>query len=56
MFNNIIKSIDSFNRINYFENDENMFNVEDIFKLMELEFQNLQNHIQESDIFASKYL
>ncbi|KAL5242562.1 hypothetical protein ACI65C_009972 [Semiaphis heraclei] len=41
---------DSFNRRNQFENDRNVFNLEDIFRLMELEFQNFQNHIKEPDI------
>ncbi|XP_025199809.1 uncharacterized protein LOC112597803 [Melanaphis sacchari] len=41
---------DSFNRRNQFENDRNTFNLEDIFRLMELEFQNFQNHINESGI------
>ncbi|KAL4121709.1 hypothetical protein QTP88_014170 [Uroleucon formosanum] len=41
---------DSFNRRNLFENDRNMFNLEDIFRLMELEFHNIQNHIEGSDI------
>uniref|UniRef100_A0A2S2NH38 Uncharacterized protein n=1 Tax=Schizaphis graminum TaxID=13262 RepID=A0A2S2NH38_SCHGA len=43
---------DSFNRRNHYDNDRNMFNLEDIFRLMELEFQNLQNHINESEISA----
>lgn len=53
--NNITKFIDSFNRRNHHDNDRNMFNIEDIFRLMELEFQNLQNHINESEISGSKY-
>ncbi|XP_022167779.1 uncharacterized protein LOC111031946 [Myzus persicae] len=36
---------DSFNRRNQFENDRNVFNLEDIFRLMELEFQNFQNNM-----------
>lgn len=56
MFNDIIKFIDSFNRRNLFENDRNMFNLEDIFRLMELEFHNIQNHIEGSDISISKYV
>lgn len=55
MFNDIIKSIESLNRRNQFENDRSMFNLEDIFRLMELEFQNVQNHIKGSDISTSKY-
>jgi len=55
MFNDIIKSIDSSNRRNQFENDRNMINLEDIFRLMELEFQNVINFNKGSDISTSKY-
>jgi len=52
MFNGIIKSIDSSNRRNQFENDRNMFNFEDMFRLVEFEF---ENHIKGLDISTSKY-
>ncbi|XP_015372821.1 PREDICTED: uncharacterized protein LOC107168060 [Diuraphis noxia] len=41
---------DPFNRKNMFENDINVFNLEDVFRLMELEFENFQNHIKKPDI------
>ncbi|XP_060862398.1 uncharacterized protein LOC132939319 isoform X2 [Metopolophium dirhodum] len=40
----------SSNRRNQFENDRNMINLEDIFRLMELEFQNVKNYNKGSDI------
>lgn len=43
---------DPFNIRNQSEHDSYMFNFEDVFRLMELEFQNFQNQFKESDISA----